>query len=47
MVDKKKKNPYTTEVFWSGSIAQLAEHSAHNRQVLGSTPSGPTKLHIF
>ena len=28
----------------SGRVAQLAEHSAHNRQVVGSTPTEPTKI---
>ena len=27
-----------------GRVAQLAEHSALNRQVVGSTPTAPTKI---
>lgn len=33
-------------VFGRGPVAQRLEQSAHNRLVVGSTPTGPTRMEL-
>ena len=35
---------WSAKMFCGGSVAQWLEQTAHNRLVLGSSPSGPTKI---
>ena len=37
------ENPPAIRIFQHGRVAQLAEHSALNRQVVGSIPTASTK----
>ncbi len=41
-IDKSTSNFYNKATISDGPIAQWLEQPAHNRQVLGSNPSGPT-----